>query len=73
MLQDGDTALHLAAARGKVEVINLLVKHGAAVDIRGGKVLNFILQIVHCTDCSTVSKTCILNCSYNNYSLAVLL
>jgi ankyrin repeat protein len=35
MLQDGDTALHYAAARGHPEVINLLVKHGAAVDIRG--------------------------------------
>ena len=35
MLQDGDTALHDAAWRGKVEVIDLLVKHGAAVDIRG--------------------------------------
>ena len=34
MLQNGVTALHLAAARGKVEVINLLVKHGAAVDSR---------------------------------------
>jgi ankyrin repeat protein len=34
MLQWGDTALHWAAARGYVEVINLLVKHGAAVDIR---------------------------------------
>jgi ankyrin repeat protein len=35
MLQDGHTALHLAAMVGEVEVINLLVKHGAAVDIRG--------------------------------------
>ena len=61
MLQDGLTALHLAAMWGKVEVINLLVKHGAAVDITGGKVLNFILQILHCTDCSTVSKMYILN------------
>ena len=34
MLQDGDTALHLAAWAGEVEVINLLVKHGAAVDTR---------------------------------------
>ena len=34
MLQDGDTALHRAALRDKVEVIDLLVKHGAAVDIR---------------------------------------
>ena len=34
MLQNGDTALHEAAWEGKVEVINLLVKHGAAVDIR---------------------------------------
>ena len=67
MLQDGLTALHAAAANGEVEIIKLLVKHGAAVDIRD-KVLNFILQIVHCTDCSTVSKMCILY----NYSLAVL-
>ena len=35
MLQYGLTALHVAAAEDKVEVINLLVKHGAAVDIRG--------------------------------------
>ena len=34
MLQNGETALHLAVARGKVEVIDLLVKHGAAVDTR---------------------------------------
>ena len=71
MLQNGHTALHVAAAQGEVETIDLLVKHGAAVDIRGGKVLNFILQIVHCTDCSTVPKMCILNCSFN-YSLAML-
>ena len=31
MLQYGDTALHEA---GKVEIINQLVKHGAAVDTR---------------------------------------
>ena len=47
MLQDGLTALYVAAWAGEVEVINLLVKHGAAVDIRGGKVLNFILQIAN--------------------------
>ena len=34
MLQYGDTALHRAAVEGEVEVINVLVKHGAAVDIR---------------------------------------
>ena len=34
MLQSGDTALHKAAATGEVEIINLLVKNGAAVDIR---------------------------------------
>jgi ankyrin repeat protein len=34
MLQDGDTALHLAAMWGHPEVINLLVKHGAAVEVR---------------------------------------
>ena len=34
MLQYGDTALHKAATWGEVEVINLLVKHGAVVDIR---------------------------------------
>jgi ankyrin repeat protein len=33
MLQDGDTALHQAAAGGEVEIVNLLVKRGAAVDI----------------------------------------
>ena len=67
MLQYGDTALHYAAARGKIEIINQLVKHGAAVDITRGKVLNFILQIVHCSmHHSAVSKMCILNCSYNN-------
>jgi ankyrin repeat protein len=42
MLQDGHTALHYAAAKDHLEVIELLVKHGAAVDIRD-KVLNFIL------------------------------
>ena len=34
MLQDGNTALHQAARWDEVEVINLLVKHGAAVDTR---------------------------------------
>ena len=34
MPQDGDTALHLAALRGRVEVIEMLVKYGTAVDIR---------------------------------------
>ena len=34
MLQYGLTALHWAATWGKVEVMNMLVKHGAAVDIR---------------------------------------
>ena len=35
MLQYGETALHKVALRDHVEIINLLVKHGAAVDIRG--------------------------------------
>ena len=34
MLQYGDTALHDAAARGKVEAVKALVDCGAAVDIR---------------------------------------
>ena len=34
MLQNGETALHKAALRGDVEVVQLLVKYGAAVDIR---------------------------------------
>ena len=34
MLQDGETALHWAALRGHVEVVKMLVKYGAAVDIR---------------------------------------
>ena len=34
MLQDGDTVLHKAALRGNVEVIETLVNHGAAVDVR---------------------------------------
>ena len=34
MLQDGDTALHWAAEEGEVEVVEMLVKYGAAVDIR---------------------------------------
>jgi ankyrin repeat protein len=35
MLQDGATALHLAASGGKLEVVELLGRYGAAVDIRG--------------------------------------
>ena len=49
MLQDGATALYRAAAGGEVEIIDLLVKHGAAVDIRN-KVEpcnNFIAQTEH--------------------------
>ena len=34
MLQDGWTALHEAALKGHVEVIKMLIKYGAAVDIR---------------------------------------
>ena len=34
MLQNGDTALHNAARNGHVEVVEILVKYGAAVDIR---------------------------------------
>ena len=34
MLQNGDTALHKAALRGRVEVTEMLVNHGAAVDVR---------------------------------------
>jgi ankyrin repeat protein len=32
--EGGETALHWASAKGEVEIVNLLVKHGAAVDIR---------------------------------------
>ena len=34
MLQDGGTALYWAAVYGRVEVVQLLVKYGAAVDIK---------------------------------------
>ena len=34
MLQYGDTALRLAALKDCVEVVKLLVKHGATVDVR---------------------------------------
>ena len=34
MLQDGESALHKAALEGHVEVVKMLVKYGAAVDIR---------------------------------------
>ena len=34
MLQNGETALHLAALEGDFEVVHVLVKYGAAVDIR---------------------------------------
>ena len=34
MLQSGETALHEAAWKGHVEVVKMLVKYGAAVDIR---------------------------------------
>ena len=33
MLQDGETALHQAALKGHVEVVKMLVKYGAAVNI----------------------------------------
>ena len=50
MLQDGFTALHNAALSGEVEVINLLVKHGAAVDIRN-EVVSYLYGVwgdLHC-------------------------
>ena len=34
MLQDGETALHWAAEEGEVEVVEILMKYGAAVDVR---------------------------------------
>ena len=34
MLQYGETALQKAAVRGHMEVVKILVKYGAAVDIR---------------------------------------
>ena len=34
MLQSGETALHKTAEGGCVEVVKMLVKYGAAVDIR---------------------------------------
>ena len=34
MLQYGDTALHKAAKGGHVEAVKMLLKYGAAVDIR---------------------------------------
>ena len=34
MLQNGETVLHRAAVMGRVEEVKMLVKHGAAVDIR---------------------------------------
>ena len=40
MLQWGETALHLAAEEGRGEVVKLLVKYGAVVDI-GDKVTNY--------------------------------
>ena len=62
VLQDGETALHKAALRGHVEVVQQLMKYGAAVDIRN-KVskFNIILQTVY-TNCDLISKMCILNC-----------
>ena len=42
MLQDGDTALHLAACKNRVEVVKLLVKHGATLDVRD-KVIKLML------------------------------
>ena len=40
MLQHGKTALYLAAWEGRVEVVKVLLKHDAAVDIRT-KVTNY--------------------------------
>ena len=40
MLQYGWTALHEAVLEGRVEIVKVLVKYGAAVDIRS-KVTNY--------------------------------
>ena len=42
MLQYGETALHWAAYHDHAEVIPLLMKHGAALDIR-----NEVLTLLH--------------------------
>ena len=42
MFQDGDTALHDAAYNNSAEVIPLLVKYGAVLDIR-----NEVLFLLH--------------------------
>ena len=40
MLQDGESALYFATDGGHIEVVKLLLKNGAAVDIRQ-KVTNY--------------------------------
>ena len=42
MLQSGETALHDAASNDRAEVIPLLVRHGAVLDIR-----NKVLILLH--------------------------
>ena len=44
MLQDGESALYLAAWNGDVEAVKLLLKHDAAVDIRS-KVTNYPVNL----------------------------
>ena len=34
MLQDGETALHMATKVGNIEVVKLLIDYGIAVDIK---------------------------------------
>ena len=38
MLQGSETALHKAALKGHVQVVKMLVKYGAEVDIRSNMV-----------------------------------
>ena len=33
-MQNGETALHKASLKGHIDIVQLLVKYGAAVDIR---------------------------------------
>ena len=44
MLQYGESALHKAALSDHVEAIELIVKHGAAVDIRNKVLLLYVLN-----------------------------
>ena len=59
LLQDQQTPLHLSAKSGHVGIVNVLLSHGADIDVKD-KVSKYYVLIIICVDF-------IINCIANVY------